>query len=93
MNPHNIFINDLDAEVGCTITMLSDVIRLGGDVHCFKEQGRSQRNLGQRKNWTIFISVTLNELMPDSEGRQSPPWGASNTAQPDSQQRQLCCSI
>lgn len=65
MNPHHILINDLDAEVGSTITKFSGVTKLGGDVHCLEGQGALQRNVDWRKNWTIFISMKCNELLPD----------------------------
>lgn len=84
--PHNIFISDLNAGVVCTITKVADVTKLGGDVHCLEGKGASQRNLDWGENWTIFISVKLNELLPDSEGGQTPSWVASHTAQPESQQ-------
>ena len=58
----NIFINDLDAGVECSVSKFVDNNKLGGAVDSFEGQGALQRNLDRWEHWSIINGMKFNKI-------------------------------
>jgi len=56
----NIFINDLDAGVECTIRIFVDNTKLGGAVDSCKRQQALQRHLDRLEHWAMINGMKFN---------------------------------
>ena len=57
----NIFINDLDAGVECTISKFAGDTKLGGAADSREEQEALQGNLSRLEHWAIINGMKFNE--------------------------------
>ncbi|KAK4816201.1 hypothetical protein QYF61_012666 [Mycteria americana] len=57
----NIFINDLEAGVECTISKFGDDAKLGGAVDALEGQEASQRDLNRLEHQAIINDMTFNK--------------------------------
>ncbi|KAK4829271.1 hypothetical protein QYF61_002663 [Mycteria americana] len=57
----NIFINDLDAGVECTISKFADYIKLRGAADSLKGQEALQRDLDRLEHWAVINRMKFNK--------------------------------
>jgi len=56
----NVFINDLEAEVECTISKFADDTKQGAAVHSLEGQECLQRDLDNFRHWGIINAMKFN---------------------------------
>ncbi|KAK4815565.1 LOW QUALITY PROTEIN: hypothetical protein QYF61_004082 [Mycteria americana] len=57
----NVFINDLDAEVKCTLSKFANDTKLGGTVDCLKGREALHRDLDRLESWAITNLMKFNK--------------------------------
>ena len=57
----NIFINNLEAGVECTINKFADDIKLGGAVDSLEGEEALQRNLDRLEHWAMINGMKFNK--------------------------------
>ena len=57
----NIFINNLDAGVECTISKFADDMKLGGAIDSLEGQEALQKDLDRLEHWAITNGMKLNK--------------------------------